>query len=57
MGDRLMRIVLLFLMGLALSACAGGDRLATVSGPCWPLNAGQWSPAPGLSCPPAVAHR
>jgi hypothetical protein len=52
-----MRIVLLFLIALALSACAAGDRLAAVSGPCWPLNAGQWSPAPGLSCPPAVAQR
>ena len=52
----MIRIVFLFLLTVALAACAGSDRLATVSGPCWPLNAGQWSPPPGATCP-AVAQR
>lgn len=36
----MIRILFLCLMGIVLAACAGGDKLATVSGPCWPLNAG-----------------
>jgi hypothetical protein len=52
----MIRILFLVLLALALSACAASDQLATVSGACWPLNAGQWSPPPGATCP-AVAQR
>jgi hypothetical protein len=52
----MIRILFFVLAGLILSACAAGDRLATVSGPCWPMNAGQWTPPPGATCPPVAAR-
>jgi hypothetical protein len=52
----MIRIVFLCVMAAVLAACAAGDRLATVSGPCWPMNAGQWTPPPGATCPPVAAR-
>jgi hypothetical protein len=50
----MIRVLFLALLTAALASCAGGDRLATVSGVCYPLNAGQWTPPPGLTCPPVA---
>lgn len=42
---------LLVISLLSLAACASGEHLATVSGPCAAMNIGQWAPPSPLPCP------
>jgi outer membrane biogenesis lipoprotein LolB len=53
----MLRLVLLAVMALLLTACANGEPLATAQGPLFALNPGQWQPTPqDLSQPPVVPH-
>lgn len=53
-----MRFLLLLCLVLALTACAGGEPLATARGPLFALNPGLWQPTPAdLAQPPAVERQ